>query len=252
MPDFGRLLPELDRSEIPISISRAAVASVTSETGLNDISTVITVRFGYDWAAGDYTGSVTYHAPEEIKRYGRIERVIEAPWCPSARQAARLAEVWCKRVAGARWTTTVDGDRSLSAIDVGAIASLSHTLLPGGQLSSALVMAIDRNHESGAMNLTLDSAAASPPAVEISGWSGRFTPTSPSGTTVVIGAGVITLVIADDKGKTLPGAIAVLDGGKTATADASGRVVFRGVATGKHTIEIRATGYAPYTIEVMA
>jgi hypothetical protein len=250
MPGFGRLLPELAGTEMPVAISRAAVSSVSSESRLDDVATVVTVRFGYDWAAGDYTGSVTYHAPEAAKIYGRIERIIEAPWCPTPRQAARLAEAHCKRLSGARWVTTLDGDRSLADIEVGSLVSSTHRLLPGGSVTGALVTGIDRDHASGVMTLTLDCGAAPAEAVEIAGWSGRFTPAAPVGTKVVIGKGVITLTIADDKGQVLSGSVAVLDGDRTAIADASGRVAFSGVSYGKHTVEIRATGYTPYTIEV--
>lgn len=250
MPGFGRLLPELDRAGIPLSIPRAAISSVSSEAGLDGIATMVTVRFGYDWAAGDYTGSVTYHAPEAVKRFGSVERGIEAPWCPTPRQAARLAEAHCKRLSGARWTTTLDGDRSLAGIDPGELVSTAHPTLPGGSVAPALVTGIDRDHETGAMTLVLDHPAAPAEAVKLSGWSGRFTPQTPAGTKVVIGQGTITLTIADDAGKPLSGAVAVLDGTKTAIADASGRVAFSGVKAGKHTIEIRATGYAPYSIEV--
>jgi hypothetical protein len=252
MPDFGRLLPELDRTETPIAIPGPAVSSVASESRLDDIATVVTVRFGYDWAVGDYTGSVTYHAPEAVKDFGTIERVIEAPWCPTSRQAARIAEAHCKRLAVSRWTITVDGDRSLTAIEVGAPVSATHRLLPAGVVSGALATGIDRDHESGVTTLTLDSAATPPPAVKIAGWSGKFSVAAPTGTKVVIGKGEIALTIANDKGTALPGAVAILDGDRTATADAAGLVVFRAVAAGKHQVEVRAAGYTPYTIEVTA
>jgi len=251
MPGFGRLLPDLEGGNAAgWTTPRTAISAVSSNARLDDIATVVTVRFGYDWAAGDYTGSVTYHAPEAIKVYGSIEEVIEAPWCPTPRQAARLAEAHCKRLSGARWETTLDGDRSLAGIEVGSTVAASYPLLPGGVVSGALVTGIDRDHETGAMTLTLDHPAGPAEAVEIAGWSGRFTTAAPAGTKVVIGQGSISLTIADDTGAALSGAVAILDGTKTAIADASGRVTFSGVKSGKHTIEIRATGYAPYTIEV--
>ncbi|HOI16947.1 MAG TPA: carboxypeptidase-like regulatory domain-containing protein, partial [Geobacteraceae bacterium] len=104
--------------------------------------------------------------------------------------------------------------------------------------------------ESGAMTLSLDHLAAEAEAVEIAGWSGRFAVSATTGIMVVVGQGVITITIADEAGKVLSGAVAVLDGNRTAIADASGRVTFSGVRSGSHTVDIRATGYAPYTIQV--
>jgi len=256
MPGLGRLLPELEgdspsgvlKGTVPLS--RAAISSVSSDARLNDIATVVTVRFGFDWAKNDYAGSVTYHAPEAIKVHGRIEEVIEAAWCPTPRQAARLAEAHCRRRSGARWEITLDGDRSLSAVNPGDTVSTVHPLLPGGAVSGALVTGIDRDHGAGAMTLTLDHPAGPVVAVEIAGWSGRFTPQAPTVTRVAIGNGTIPLIIADDAGKPLAGAIATLDGEKTAIADASGRVTFSGVKAGKHVVEIRASGYAPFWVEV--
>jgi hypothetical protein len=251
MPDFGRLLPEIAIVETQdiASLPRQAISSVLSESRMDGIATVVTVRFGYDWAVGDFTGSVTYHASEAVKQFGSVEKIIDAPWCPSSRQAAHLAEAWCKRLAGPRWTSTIDGDISLADISPGAIVAASHPLLPEGQITGGLATGIDRDYESGAMTITVDYPAGPAPAVEIHGYSGRFTQAAPVGTKVVIGAGSITLVIADDSGKILSGAIATMDGTQTAIADASGRVTFSGLSAGKHKIEIRASGQAPFAIE---
>jgi len=252
MPGFGRLLPGLPGNESSYGISSRAIRSVRAQSGLDDIATVVTVNFGYDWSAGEYTGSVTYQAPEEIRRYGRVERTLEAPWLPAARQAAMLAAAHCGRYAVPRWTVEITGDRSLSHVNVGERITCAHRLLPGGAVASALVTGIDRDHAAGSMTLTADYPAAPCAGVEIAGWSGRFTPRAPAGTQVIIGKGSVTIIIADDSGTPLPGAIAAMDGVKTAIADASGRVTFSGVSAGRHSVEIRAAGYAAYTIEVIA
>jgi len=252
MPGFGRLLPELSGAEQACAISSYALRSVQAQSRLDDIATVTTVNFGYDWSEAGYTGSVTYQAPEEIKRYGRVERTLDAPWCPSARQAARLAEAHCGRYAVPRWTAEIAGDRSLAHIDAGELITCNHRLLPGGTVTAALVTGIDRDHAGGSMTLTVDYPAGPCAGVEIAGWSGRFTPRAQADTQVIIGKGSVTLVIADDSGTPMPGAIATMDGVKTAIADASGRVTFSGVSAGKHTVDIRAAGYAAYTIEVTA
>jgi len=252
MPGFGRLLPGLSGTEPSCAISRHAIRSVQAQSRLDDIATVVTVNFGYDWSQSEYTGSVTYHAPEEIKRYGRVERTLDAPWLPSARQAAMLAAAHCGRYAVPRWTVEITGDRSLSHIDVGELITCAHRLLPGGAVASALVTGIDRDHAAGDMTLTADYPAAPCAGVEIAGWSGRFTPRAQADTQVIIGKGSVTLVIADDSGTAIAGAIATMDGVKTAISDASGRVTFSGVSAGWHSVEIRAAGYAAYTIEVIA
>jgi hypothetical protein len=99
------------------------------------------------------------------------------------------------------------------------------------------------------MTITVDYPAGPVPSVEIHGYSGKFIQGVPTGTKVVIGSGNITIVIADNSGKILSRAIATIDGVQTAISDASGRVTFSGLSAGKHNIEIRATGYAPFIIE---
>ena len=229
----------------PISISL-----VQSAVSLASIATVVTVRFGYDWQAGDYTGSVTYTAPEQVKQFGSIEKIIEAPFCATARQASRLAEYWTQRLSVPQYTATIETDRSNRNVQVADRISLVHPHLPGGSADGALVTGREYNPETGALTLFALLPSTTLPAVQLSGYAGKFTQKAPAGTKVTIGNGTIDLIIADDKGTVLAGAMATLDGTTTTTADASGRVLFTGVAKGDHTIEVRANGYETFTLEV--
>jgi hypothetical protein len=138
----------------------------------------------------------------------------------------------------------------MAEIPPGALISTMHPLLPGGAATGALVTEISRDYLSGAMSITIDYPPAPAPAVQIAGYSGRFRQAAATGTQVVIGDGSISVVIADDSGKILPGAIVTIDGERTAIADIGGRVTFSGLRSGKHSLEVRATGYAPYLLEV--
>ena len=227
-----------------------SIASAQSTSSLAAIATVVTVRFGYDWQAADYTGSVTYTAPEQVKQFGSIERIVEAPFCATGRQASRLAEYWCQRLSVPQYTVTIEADRSVKAVQVADRIDLNHPHLPGGETTGALVAGREYNPETGTVTLTCLLPATTLPAVQLSGYSGKFTQQAPAGTRVTTGNGTIDLIIADDKGTVLAGAMATLDGTTTTTADASGRVLFTGVASGSHTIEVRANGYEAFTLQV--
>lgn len=233
-------------------ITPLSITSATSTATLAVIATVVTVRFGYDWQAADYTGSVTYTAPEQVKQFGSIERIIEAPFCATARQACKLAEYWTQRLSVPQYTATIETDRSNAAVQIAERISLIHPHLPGGATNDALVTGREYNPETGTLTLDCLLPAATLPAVQLSGYSGKFTQKAPTGTKVTIGSGTIDLIIADDKGTVLAGAMATLDGTTTTTADASGRVLFTGVAKGSHTIEVRANGYETFTLQVTA
>jgi len=231
-------------------IASLSIISTQCSSTLANIATVVTVRFCYDWQANDYTGSVTYSAPEQVKQYGAIEHIIEAPYCATARQACRLAEYWCKRLSVPQYTATIETDRSNASVQVSDRISLSWPHLPNGFVEDALVTGREYNPETGALSLICLLPAATLPAVELSGYAGKFTQTTPSGTKVTVGNGTIDLIIADDKGTVLAGAMATLDGTVTTTADASGRVLFSNVASGNHTIEVRANGYDTFNLQV--
>ena len=235
-----------------MKLSPLTIISSISTATLSAIATVVAVRYGYDWQANDYTGSVTYSAPEQVKQYGAIEQIIEAPYCATARQACSLAEYWCKRLSVPQYTATIESDRSNVSVQVSDRISLSWPHLPNGFIEDALVTGREYNPETGALSLICLLPAATLPTVELSGYAGKFTQTTPSGTKVTVGNGTIDLIIADDKGTVLAGAMATLDGSTTTTADASGRVLFTNVSKGDHTIEIRANGYETFTLQVTA
>lgn len=242
-----------------MTLSPLSITTVQATATLAAIATVITVRFGYDWQAGDYTGSVTYTAPEQVKQFGSIEKVIEAPYCATARQACRLAEYWTQRLSVPQYTATIETDRSNNAVQIADRISLAHPHLPSTSLgersqneAEGMVTGREYNPETGALTLFCLLPSANLPAVRLSGYSGKFTQKAPTGTKVTTGNGTIDLIISDDKGAVLSGAMATLDGTTTTTADASGRVLFTGVAKGNHTIEIRANGYETFTLQVTA
>lgn len=239
----------LDRSVIH-EIKPLSVSSVSATAVLDDIATLITVRFCYDWHAGDYTGSVTYSAPEQIKMFGRIERIIEAPFCPTARAACRIAEYWTRRLAVPSWNVSIDVDRSARLVQTGDKVSLVHPYLPGGRVVASLITSREYNPETGSVVLNMLVAAQLVPEVVLTGYAGKFTQAATSGTSVVVIAGRVELTIADDAGNILSGAVATLDGGISATSDSSGKAVFTNVPPGNHNIEIISKGYAPFVLQV--
>lgn len=247
-PDFGTIWG--DTPGRAVIIPPLSVNSVVSASSLDAIATVVTVRFGYDWQAGDYTGSVTYTAPEQVKQYGNIERVIEAPFCATGRQACLIAEYWCQRLSVPQYTANIETDRSNRGVQIASRISLNHPHLPGGSVDNALIINREYNPETGSLSLTALLPSAVLPVVELSGYSGKFTQQASSGTQVTIGPDSIDLILTGSNGVVLGGAIAVLDGTAAATADASGRVVFTGVSAGSHTVEVRATGYEPFVLQV--
>lgn len=230
-------------------ISALAITSVQASSVLTDIATVVTVRFGYDWQADDYTGSVTYAAPEQVRRFGSIERVIEAPFCSNARAASRVAEYWCQRLSVPQYTANIDADRSINAIRVSDEVDIDHPYLPGGYVIGALVTGREYNPETGAVTLVLLLPSPTLPAVELTGYSGRFVQSSAAAVQYSLASG--DLLITLTAGSTpLSGVTVTIDGTSTTSSDISGVAVFRALSTGKHSVVMTAAGYQPMAVEV--
>jgi len=221
---------------------------ISAKTQLSDIATIVTVNYGYDWADSDYIGSVTYTAAEQVKQYGEIETTIEAPYCPTARQASRIAAYWCARLAIPQWSTVLTCDRSAAGVTLGGRISATHPQLPVAA-DEVVVTRREYSPANGELMLTVDLPSEPLPTVALTGSSGRLTLTSPVGVTVLYSANKAIVTITDDDGNPLAGAICTMDSGQTVTSDSSGIAVFT-ASTGKHTIEVRATGYDTFTMEV--
>ena len=232
-----------------MDINPLSITSITSQAQLSGIATVVTIRFAYDWQAGDYTGSVTYTAPELVKQFGSIEEVIKAPFCLTARQATRLAEYWCQRLSVPQYTATLEADRSISNISLGDMVDITHPHLPGGSATGALVTGREFNPESGGLTLWLLLPAQTLPAVTLSGFATRVIQPATSKSNWQPAAGDLGVTVLDEKGNIKTGAIATLDGLKTTTSDVSGLALFTRLANGKHTVTITATGYQTATME---
>ena len=233
-----------------MTLSPLSIAQTKATATLSAIATVVTIRYAYDWQAADYNGSVTYTAAEQVKQFGRIEKVVEAPFCATSRQACRLAQYWTQRLSLPQYLATIETDRSCSNIQIADRIELIHPHLPGGYTDGALVTGREYNPETGAVTLDLLLPAVLLPEVTLSGYSSRVTQAPKAGGKWQPVPGDAGITVLDDKGTVITGAIVTLDGTTKTTSDGSGLALFNGLSAGKHTITITFTGYQPVTMDI--
>lgn len=230
-------------------INQLDITAVRSSVSLDQIATRVTVRFGYDWQASDYSSTVTYLAPEQVRKYGDIERIIDAPFCSGYRQACTIAAYWCARLSVPNYAASISCDRAARSVQVGDLISVSHVYLPGDGVTPARVQGREYTPETGAVDLELLLAASHIPDVVMVGYAGKFRPATIAAANYRLVAGDLLVSLTDGL-RTLAGATVTLDGSLAGVTDAAGIVVFRALSAGKHQVAITAAGYQSIIVEI--
>ncbi|WP_295583308.1 hypothetical protein [uncultured Lamprocystis sp.] len=225
------------------TITPALADRVTASADTGSLATRVRVPWGWDWAASAPRGTVILEAPEAVRRYGRIETEIAAPWLRSARDALALATAALQDAARPQWQVEVTlgpgprwspGDRLL----------LAHPWLPAG-----LATITATRWTEGERTLTALLPAGPLPRLITIGTHARAEADVADPLRISYRDGAATFTITDAAGRALAGAAVTLDGQQTAFTDRLGQVQFR-TTRGLHTLRVVATGYATMDLEV--
>jgi hypothetical protein len=212
-----------------------------------DIVTVLNLQYDYDWSSGTYRKAMALEAPEQVERYGRIRRTMEAKWLQSPRQAYLLGERTLRYLSRSPWTIQFTDGIEAAAIPPGVWVNVSHPHVPvSGRM---LVMNSELSPSAAEVRLTVEAIAGDAPEIVLAKLSEAYAPQLPDGISVTYVAGHAIFTITDEEGKPIPGAKVTLDGGLTLPADSFGKVSFQTVR-GVHHLKIQATGYVTQELDV--
>jgi len=212
-----------------------------------DIYTVLSLRFDYDWATGEFKKALLLEAPGLFKHYGRITRTLEAKWLKSPRQAYLLGERLLGYLARPRGAISFSTGIRAASIPPGAWVDVSHPYVPvSGRM---LVMNSELDPSAAEVRLTVEAIVGAEPEIVLAKLSETYAPQLPDGISVTYAAGHATFTICDEDGKPLPGAKVTLDGGLTLSTNSFGTVSFP-TGRGAHHLKIEATGYITQELDV--
>lgn len=225
------------------TITPALADRVAASADTGSLATRIRVPWGWDWAAQAPRGTVILEAPEALRRYGRIETELAAPWLRTARDALALATTALEDAARPQWQVEVTlgpgprwapGDRVL----------LAHPWLPAG-----LATITQTRWTAGERVLVATLPAGPVPRVVTIGTHALAEAAAADPLQITYRDGIATFIITDDAGRALAGAAVTLDGQQTEFTDRLGRVQFV-TGRGVHTLRVVAAGYATMDMEV--
>ena len=214
----------------------------------SDICTALAIRYAYDWSGGEYGKAILLEAPEQIERYGRISRAIEAKWLRSPRQAYLLGERLLAYLSRPRWVISFSAAaKEARAIPPGVWVEVEHPHAPvSGRM---LVINSELDPSAAEAELTVEAPAGETPRIALARLSEAYAPQLPEGVSVSYVAGHAVFTISDEEGRPIPGAKVTLDGGLTLPTDTFGRVSFQ-TARGRRHLRIEAAGYVTQELEV--
>jgi hypothetical protein len=240
LPGYLRLLPLT--AEPVATIPADAVISATQDSG--DIATRLRVRYGVEESGPRRSLEVRASAIELA--HGSTLAEVTLPLIRDDRSAADVAsrmlgmlarpayEIRCREqlrewLPGQSATVTVQqlgitGDAMVQSAQIGAGKSTPTLLLHAGDAPDVSL-------------ITLAQA---------------YTPQPYAGASVATQGNERVVTITDEAGRAIAGAACTLDGSMTRTTDGAGRVSFPASAmqTGAHTIDVIASGFAPFRLTV--
>lgn len=233
---------------IRATFSRKTIDSVSAVSSQEDLITVLRVLFDYDYGQGTFRRAVQLEAGESIKRYGRIEKEIQAYWLSSFRAAVQMGEKQLKYYSRPKWDVSFISNLDYADISSGEWVVLEeHPLLPiSGRV---LVINAPLDLSVGEASFTVEKVVGNLVAIEVTKLSEAFEPEVLEGLTITYKDGVATITILNELGESLGGASVMLDGETVRTTDSLGRVQFT-TTRGKHRLLVEATGYAPLEFEI--
>jgi hypothetical protein len=215
------------------------------ECANSDLRTSIRINYDYDFSKTEYRGSVTLLATDAVKRWGRVETTIDAPWLNTAPAAALVGRRALERLARPLWRLTW---LAAGQVLLGSHYTVSHVSAPVAL--AATVVRADYDPHRHETTVTAEAPAGAVPRITVERISSRFPVFVPERITYVLQGAVLTLTIPDAAGAPLAGALVTLDSTATQKTDAAGRVQFQDVRVGTHTIHVEADGYEPSDYEI--
>jgi hypothetical protein len=229
-----------------------AALTVQSSPGLSaaarasGLATRLVVEYAYDWARGDHRGAVVLEARDAIALYGRIERVVQAGWLRSARQAEIYGRRRLAYMARPVWEIAADID--LGAVRPGDTVSISHPYSP---VTAAVVTSARSTRL--IQRLLCEAPSGTAPAVAVVAYTSGQPEDLLAGPVYQYQGGLITVqVLLPETFAPAAGARVQGDGKTWLVADAQGYVQFAG-DPGRHTLYVAPMGTEtePFTLELV-
>jgi len=212
----------------------------------DDVSTVLRILFKYDFATGEFEGSLQLEAPEEIIKYGRIEKIIEARWVPTHRHALALGRRYLRYLSKPRWSISFDTSAKDAVCDVGDEIFVDFPISPvSGKM---MVMKTDYSVNELSARIVSEYVSDIPTRIIMSD-IGSLDRTVSSPGSIVYANGVATITIVDVNDVPMTGAVVTLDGRTTQISDKFGKVRFT-TTKGKHVLLVENDDYVPVEIGV--
>lgn len=238
----------LPRDRIWAVFNHKNMDNVSASSSQENLATVLRVLFDYDYGKSTFRKAVQLEVKEAIRKYGRIEKEIQAYWLTSFRTAVQMGERQLKYYARPKWDVSFVTSLDFADIPSGEWVTLEeHPLLP--ILGQVLVVDAPLDLSVGEVFFTVEKVVGDPVEVEITRLSEAYEPAPVEGMTITYKDGIATFTILNDLGHPLGGASVMLDGTTTRTTDSKGQVQFT-IARGRHRLLIEASGYAPLEFEV--
>lgn len=236
------------RDRIWAVFNHKTMDSVSAASSQEDLVTVLRVLFDYDYGKSTFRKAVQLEVKEAIRKYGRIEKEIQAYWLASFRLAVQMGERQLKYYGRPKWSVSFVSSLDYADIPSGEWVALEeHPLLPVS--GRVLVTDAPLDLSVGEVSFTVEKAVGNPAIVEITRLSEAYEPMPVEGLKITYKDGIATFTILNDLGYPLGGASVMLDGTTTRTTDSKGQVQFT-TTRGKHRLLVEATGYAPLEFEV--
>jgi len=225
------------------TVNQSNTARITSVTRAADLATRLVVEYGYDWARGDHRGAVILEAPEGIADYGRIERVVQASWLQSGRQAEILGRRILSRIARPLYQITIQRDGT--SVMVGDTLSIDHPYCP---VSAALVTATTTGLV--AQTMRVEAPYGDAPTVNVVAHTSGLAADPLAGPSYEYGGGLVTVqVLLPNSTNPAIGARVQVDKADWLIADSGGYIQFP-ADPGQHELFISPIGgdTEPYTL----
>jgi hypothetical protein len=223
------------------------VEEITASADKSALYTSARVTYAHDWAAGAPRASLRLAAPAALALWGDIPQDISLPAVRNARDAAAIATWRLADAARVLWNVKATVQLRAGALQEGDTIELAH---PHAPRALAVITAVEIDREHSTCTLSAEAFSTAAPAVELQRRSAAIDAASTTPAPVSYRNGIATFTVSDDQGDPLPGATVTLDGLYTALTDAAGQVQFR-TARGAHTLNVRAAGYAQFTLDVV-
>ena len=228
--------------------NRKNMDNISSTSSQEDLATVLRVLFDYNYGKKTFCKAVQLEAKEAIRKYGRIEKEIQAYWITSFRTAVQMGERILKYHARPKWSVSFVSDLDYADIPSGVWVSLEdHPLIPFS--GPALVTDAPLDLSIGEVSFTVEKTVGNPVEVKVTGLSEAYEPLINNQLAISYNNGIVTFTILNELNQPLGGASVMLDGTINRTTDSKGQVQFT-TTRGNHRLLVEASGYAPLEFEV--